>query len=248
MTVPRIRVKSRQTERRPGMPEATVLVIDDEAAMLRFLRNALSGQPYTLVEAAAGREGLMKAASHSPDLVLLDLGLPDMDGLEVLKELRGWSSVPVIILSARGREHDKIQALDAGADDYLTKPFAVGELLARMRACLRRKALGDKDDSEPIFSSGDLSVDLVNRRVFVHSDEVRLTPIEYRLLTEFVRHAGKVLTHKHLLKEVWNVQGQDQSHYVRIFVHQLRRKIETDPARPRHLLTEPGVGYRLICE
>lgn len=230
------------------MPEACVLVVDDEAPMQSFLRNALSGQPYTLVEAVTGREGLIKAASHSPDLVLLDLGLPDMDGLEVLKQLRSWSSVPIIILSARGQEQDKIRGLDSGADDYLTKPFAVGELLARMRACLRRKALGDKDDSEPVFRSGDLSVDLVNRQVFVGDGEVKLTPIEYRLLTEFVRHAGKVLTHRHLLREVWNVHNQDQAHYVRIFVHQLRRKIEKDPARPRHLLTEPGVGYRLKNE
>jgi two-component system KDP operon response regulator KdpE len=230
------------------MPEACVLVIDDEVPMLRFLRNALSGQPYTLIEASTGRDGLMKAASHNPDLVLLDLGLPDMDGLEVLKELRGWSSVPVIILSARGQEQDKIHGLDAGADDYLTKPFAVGELLARMRACLRRKALGDKDDSEPVFRSGDLSVDLINRQVFVGDSEVKLTPIEYRLLTEFVRHAGKVLTHRHLLREVWNIHNQDQAHYVRIFMHQLRRKIEENPAQPRHLRTEPGVGYRLRYE
>jgi two-component system KDP operon response regulator KdpE len=230
------------------MPEARVLVVDDEKPMLRFLRNALAGQPYDLIEAATGREGLTKAASHNPDLVLLDLGLPDMDGLEVLKELRGWSAVPVIILSARGQEQDKIRGLDAGADDYLTKPFAVGELLARMRASLRRAALGDKDSAEPVFVAGELKVDLVNRQVFVRDEEVRLTPIEYRLLTEFVRHAGKVLTHRHLLREVWNIHRDDQSHYVRIFVHQLRAKIERDPARPRQLLTEPGVGYRLKAE
>lgn len=230
------------------MSEACVLIVDDEAPILRFLRNALAGQPYALVEAATGREGLAKAASHSPDLVLLDLGLPDMDGLEVLKQLRGWSRVPVIILSARGQEQDKVRGLDAGADDYLTKPFAVGELLARMRACLRRRALDDRDDGEPVFRSGDLTVDLVRRQVFVGKDEVKLTPIEYRLLTEFVRHAGKVLTHRHLLKEVWYLQRADQSHYVRIFVHQLRGKIESDPARPAYLLTEPGVGYRLKAE
>jgi two-component system, OmpR family, KDP operon response regulator KdpE len=230
------------------MPDATILVIDDEVAILRFLRNALGAQPYTLVEAQTGREGLVKATSYNPDLVLLDLGLPDIDGFEVLKQIRGWSSVPVIILSARGQEQDKIKGLDAGADDYLTKPFSVGELLARMRACLRRKALGDRDAGEPIFESGDLRVDLVNRQVFAGGGEVKLTPIEYRLLTEFVRHAGKVLTHRHLLKEVWSIRDETQSHYVRIFVHQLRRKIEADSARPRHLLTEPGIGYRLKGE
>ena len=230
------------------MPEACVLLIDDEEPILRFLRNALTGQPYRLVEAANGREGLAKAASYNPDLILLDLGLPDMDGLEVLKELRGWSAIPVIILSARGQEQDKIKGLDAGADDYLTKPFSVGELLARMRACLRRKALGGQDHGEPVFATGDLRVDLVRRQVFVRGEEVKLTPIEYRLLTEFVRHAGKVLTHRHLLKEVWNTLDETQSHYVRTFVHQLRRKIEADSARPSLLLTEAGVGYRLTSE
>jgi two-component system, OmpR family, KDP operon response regulator KdpE len=230
------------------MPEACVLLIDDEEPILRFLRNALKGQAYKLVEAVNAAEGLAKAASHQPDLVLLDLGLPDRDGLEVLKELRGWTAMPVIILSARGQEQDKIKGLDAGADDYLTKPFSVGELLARMRACLRRKALGTQDHGEPIFTLNDLRVDLAARQVFVRDNEVKLTPIEYRLLTEFVRHAGKVLTHRHLLKEVWNMHDETQSHYVRIFVHQLRRKIETDSARPALLLTEPGVGYRLRDE
>ncbi len=227
------------------MPESCVLLIDDEEPILRFLRNALNGQPYRLVEAMTGREGLAKAASCSPDLVLLDLGLPDVDGLAVLKEIRGWSSVPVIILSARGQEQDKIKGLDAGADDYLTKPFALGELLARMRACLRRRALEGQDHDEPVFESGDLRVDLSKREVFLRKKEVKLTPIEYRLLTEFIRHAGKVLTHRYLLKEVWNTRNDDQSHYVRIFVHQLRQKIEIDSARPAILQTEPGVGYRL---
>jgi two-component system KDP operon response regulator KdpE len=230
------------------MPEACVLLIDDEEPILRFLRNALNGQPYRLLEATNGRDGLAKAVSYQPDLVLLDLGLPDMDGLEVLRELRSWSATPVIILSARGQEQDKIKGLDAGADDYLTKPFSVGELLARMRACLRRSALGAQDHAEPVFSVGDLRVDLAARQVFVRAEEVKLTPIEYRLLTEFVRHAGKVLTHRHLLKEVWNVRDQGQSHYVRIFIHQLRRKIEADPARPCWLLTEAGVGYRLKAQ
>ena len=230
------------------MPDACILLIDDEEPILRFLRNALNGQPYKLIEATNGRDGLAKAASHNPDLILLDLGLPDVDGLEVLKELRGWAATPVIILSARGQEQDKIKGLDAGADDYLTKPFSVGELQARMRACLRRKALGGQDHGEPVFTAGDLRVDLAARQVFVRAEEVKLTPIEYKLLTEFVRHAGKVLTHRHLLKEVWNTRDESQSHYVRIFVHQLRRKIEADSARPSLLLTEPGIGYRLKSE
>jgi two-component system KDP operon response regulator KdpE len=230
------------------MPDACVLLIDDEEPILRFLRNALNGQPYRLVEATNGRDGLAKAASFQPDLILLDLGLPDLDGLDVLTELRGWSTTPVIIISARGQEKDKIRGLDAGADDYLTKPFSVGELLARMRACLRRRTLGAQDHGEPVFIANDLRVDLAARQVFVRGAEVKLTPIEYRLLTEFVRHAGKVLTHRHLLKEVWNTHDESQSHYVRIFVHQLRRKIEADSARPVLLLSEPGVGYRLHVE
>jgi two-component system KDP operon response regulator KdpE len=227
------------------MPEVCLLIVEDELAMLRFLRSALGAQAYTLVEATTGKEAIAKATSYNPDLVLLDLGLPDMDGLDVLDRIRGWSKVPVIIVSARGQEQDKVRGLDAGADDYLTKPFSVGELLARIRACLRRSTLGDQD--EPVFQTGDLRVDLASRQVFVKDEEVRLTPIEYRLLAEFVRHAGKVLTHRHLLKEVWNVHNQEQAHYVRIFVHQLRQKIEEDSARPRYLLSEPGVGYRLKC-
>jgi two-component system KDP operon response regulator KdpE len=227
------------------MQEALVLVIDDEQPIQRSLRNALDGLPYRLLEAPTGKEGLIMASSHNPDLVLLDLGLPDMDGLEVLRRLREWSSVPIIVISARGQEHDKIKGLNSGADDYLTKPFSVGELLARMNACLRRSAMAGHEPDEPVFSAGDLRVDFVKRLVFVKETEVKLTPIEYKLLTEFVRHAGKVLTHRHLLKEVWNVHDETQAQYVRVFVHQLRRKIEADPARPRHILTEPGVGYRL---
>lgn len=229
------------------MPEASLLIIEDEEPMLRFLRNALRSAAFKVVEARTGREGLVKAASYLPDLVLLDLGLPDRDGLAVLSEYRGWSQAPVIILSARGQEPDKIRGLDAGADDYLTKPFSVGELLARIRACLRRAATGSAGPEEPVFETGDLRVDLVKREVTAGGDEVRLTPIEYKLLTEFVRHAGMVLTHRHLLKEVWNLHTLEQAHYVRIFVHQLRQKIERDPARPRYLLSEPGVGYRLKC-
>jgi two-component system, OmpR family, KDP operon response regulator KdpE len=228
------------------MPDACLLIIEDEDAMLRFLRNALQTQPFKLVEASTGREGLAKAASYQPDLILLDLGLPDMDGLDVLAEYRTWSKSPVVIISARGQEEDKIKGLDSGADDYLTKPFSMGELMARIRACLRRSALLGQESGDPIFQTGDLRVDLAARQVFVKDKEVRLTPIEYKLLTEFVQHAGKVLTHRHLLKEVWNIRNDDQAHYVRIFVHQLRQKIEEDPGRPRHLMSEPGVGYRLM--
>ncbi len=229
------------------MPDATVLIIEDDDAMLRFLRNALQEQSLRLVEASTGKDGLGKAASVNPDLVLLDLGLPDMDGLEVLRQLRGWSRTPVIILSARGQEQDKIKGLDAGADDYLTKPFAVGELMARIRACLRRQVLIEQPLGEPVFQTGELRVDLLKRQVFVGDREVKLTPIEYRLLTEFVKHAGKVLTHRHLLKEVWNIRNETQLHYVRIFVHQLRQKIEEESSRPTYLQSEPGVGYRLLC-
>jgi two-component system, OmpR family, KDP operon response regulator KdpE len=226
------------------MADACLLIVEDEESMLRFLRNALRVHPFKLVEATSGKDGLTQETLHNPELMLLDLGLPDMDGLEVLKQYRSWSKSPVIILSARGQEQDKIRGLDSGADDYLTKPFSVGELLARIRACLRRNALAGQDSGEPVFQTGDLRVDLVNRQVFVKEKEIRLTPIEYKLLVEFVRHAGKVLTHQHLLKEVWNTRNDWQTHYVRIFVHQLRQKIEENSARPRYLLSEPGVGYR----
>lgn len=229
------------------MSDPLLLLVEDEAPMRRFLRQVLQAHGYRLVEAATGREGLVMAASHNPELVLLDLGLPDLDGLEVLAEFRGWSRAPVIILSARGQEEDKIRGLDSGANDYLTKPFSTGELLARLRACLRYSSLLAVGAEEPVFESDGLLVDLANRQVSVDGTTIHLTPIEYRLLSEFVLHAGKVLTHRHLLREVWNVRTEGQNHYVRIYVHQLRRKIEADPARPRHLLSEPGVGYRLSC-
>lgn len=230
------------------MQDACVLIIEDEESLRRFLRNALRGQPYRLIEATHGSQGLASAATHLPDLVLLDLGLPDMDGLEVLRELRARSAVPVIIVTARGQEQDKVKGLDGGADDYLTKPFAMGELLARMRACLRRRASVGSEAEEPVFEARGLRVDLARREVSVDDRLVRLTPLEYKLLTECVRHAGKVLTHRHLLREVWNIRDVSLAHYVRILVHQLRPKIEKDPARPQRLLTEPGVGYRLWAE
>jgi two-component system KDP operon response regulator KdpE len=225
-----------------------LLLIEDEPQMRRFLRAALGAEEYRLVEASSAREGLALAASRNPDLVMLDLGLPDRDGLDVARELRGWSAVPIIVLSARGREQDKVTALDLGADDYLTKPFGVEELLARIRVALRHSARPPGAAAEPVFAAGDLRVDLERREVRRDGREIHLTPTEYKLLTLMIRHAGKVLTHRQLLKDVWGVNYAGQSHYVRVYMAQLRQKLEQDPSRPRLLLTEPGVGYRLKAE
>jgi two-component system KDP operon response regulator KdpE len=222
-----------------------VLLIEDEPQMRRFLRTALESNDYRLVESATAKEGLAHAAARNPDVILLDLGLPDRDGLEVARELREWSGTPIIVISARGQEQDKVKALDLGADDYLTKPFGVEELLARIRVALRHASAPPGALPEPIFESGPLRVDLPNRRVWREGQEVHLTPTEYKLLVTMVRHAGKVLTHRMLLKEVWGPNYVNQAHYVRVYLAQLRQKIEADPARPRLLLTEPGVGYRL---
>jgi two-component system KDP operon response regulator KdpE len=229
-------------------PAPLVLLIEDEPQMRRFLRAALGAQDYRLVEATTARDGLAQAASRNPDVILLDLGLPDRDGLEVARELREWSATPIIVLSARGREQDKVAALDLGADDYLTKPFGVEELLARIRVALRHAALPAGAPPEPVFQAGDVRVDLVRREVRRGDQEVHLTPTEYKLLTLLIRHAGKVLTHRQLLKDVWGANYADQSHYVRVYMAQLRQKLEADPARPRLLVTEPGVGYRLKAE
>jgi len=224
-----------------------ILVIEDDPPIRRFLRASLSSHEFEVEEAATGREALMLATQRPPDLVILDLGLPDMDGLEIIRRLREWTTVPIVIVSARGQEKDKVAALDAGADDYLTKPFGVGELLARIRVAMRHSSrVGQQETAE--FAVDELKVDLAARRVFVGGNEVHLTPIEYRLLIALVRHAGKVLTHRFLLKEVWGPPYVDQTHYLRIFMANLRRKIEADPARPRYLLTEQGVGYRLADE
>lgn len=236
------------------MSEATssqtisVLVIEDEPQIRRFLRAALTSHGYRLIEAATAQEGLAHAASWLPDLIILDLGLPDLDGVEVARRLREWSKAPIIILSVRDRERDKVAALDAGADDYLTKPFGVGELLARMRVALRHTAQVGAPSSEPTFISGGLRVDLARRQVTLDGAEVHLTPIEYKLLTVFVQHAEKVVTHQQLLRDVWGPSSANETHYVRVYVGQLRRKLEADPARPRYLLTESGVGYRLRVE
>lgn len=220
-----------------------VLLIEDEPAMRRFLRAALGTHDFRLVEAGTMREGLAQAAGRNPDVILLDLGLPDGDGLDATKQLREWTTTPVIVLSARGQEHDKIAALDAGADDYLTKPFSVGELLARIRVALRHHASGG--DQPPLFEAGGLKVDLARRIVTAGGEVVHLTPTEYKLLAVLVKHAGKVLTHRQLLLEVWGSHNATQTQALRVYVTQLRHKIEQDPARPRLLVTEPGVGYRL---
>jgi two-component system KDP operon response regulator KdpE len=219
-----------------------VLVVDDEPAIRRFLQVDLTAHGYDVLEADHGAQALSEVRAHRPDLVILDLGLPDMDGIEVTSRLRAWSPVPIIILSVRGQETDKIAALDAGADDYVTKPFGSAELLARMRVCLRRSAspLGDA-----VFVSGDLTVDLSRRVVSLAGREVQLTPKEYDLLCVLVLHAGKVLTHRHLLREVWGPGYDGETHMLRVNISNLRRKIETDPTRPHLVTTEPGVGYRL---
>ncbi len=222
-----------------------VLVVDDEPAILRFLRVSLGAHGYTVFEAASGHEALAGVAAHRPDLVILDLGLPDLDGLEVTRRLREWTSLPIIILSVRGAEAEKIAALDAGADDYLTKPFGTGELLARMRAAVRRAS---SPAGEPLFTTGGLRVDLARRLVTVDEAAVQLTPTEYDLLRLLVAHAGKVLTHRQLLREVWGAGYETEAHMLRVNISNLRRKIEPDPARPRYILTEPGVGYRLQAE
>jgi len=225
-----------------------VLIIEDELPIRRFLRATLAGQGYRLFEATNGADGLVEIASRQPDVVIIDLGLPDMDGLDVIRRLREWTAVPVIVLSARGQERDKVTALDAGADDYVSKPFGAGELLARIRVALRHTAGASHEGEDAAFKVGDLEVDQLRRHVTMRGAEVKLTPIEYKLLTTLVRHAGKVLTHQQLLREVWGPSHDDQSHYVRVYMAHLRHKLELEPARPRYLLTEPGVGYRLAAE
>ncbi len=221
-----------------------ILLIEDEPQMRRFLRITLQGEGYRLIEAATGEDGLREAAGKNPSVVLLDLGLPDFDGIEVAKKLREWSTVPVIVLSARGQEDDKVKALDAGADDYLTKPFGAGELLARIRVALRHAGTPSPGE-ESVFILGGITVDLAMRRVKVDEAEVHLTPTEYKLLSVLVRHAGKVITHGQLMREVWGPAYVNQTHYLRIYMAQLRHKLEPDPARPRYFINEPGVGYRL---
>ena len=224
-----------------------IVVIEDDPQIRRFLRTGLQAHGFEIHEAETGKHGLIVAATRKPDLVILDLGLPDMDGVDVINKLREWSSRPVIILSARIMEVDKVAALDAGADDYLTKPFGLDELLARIRVALRHAA-NPGPNTESVFKSGNVRVDLAQRRVCRGDEEIHLTPIEYRLLTTLIKHSGKVLTHRQLLTEVWGPGYVEHSHYLRIYMGTLRHKLEIDPARPKLLLTEAGTGYRLIAD
>ena len=226
-------------------PGPIVLVIEDEPEIRRFLRTTLAENGFRYYEASTGGEGLSQAAARNPEIILLDLGLPDMDGLEVIRRLRQWTRIPIIVLSARDQEPMKVAALDIGADDYVTKPFGVNELLARMRASLRLMARASVDHSEPAFTAGRLHIDLERRHVLIEHQEVHLTPIEYKLLVTLVRYAGKVVTHRQLLKEVWGPLHTEEGHYLRVYMRQLRNKLEVNPAHPQHLLTELGVGYRL---
>ncbi len=228
-------------------PQATAVVIEDEPQIRRFVRGALEEEGWLVHEAATLREGLAAAGTRQPDLIVLDLGLPDGDGLNLIRDVRGWSAVPIIVLSARSDEADKIDALDAGADDYLTKPFGTGELLARVRANLRRpRAAAGGEDAAAAFRFGEIEVDRAARIVRRAGAEVHLTPTEYRLLSVLVSNAGRVLTQRQLLREVWGPSQSSQSHYLRIYMGHLRQKLEADPAQPRHLLTETAVGYRLM--
>jgi len=221
-----------------------ILLIEDEPQMRRFLRVTLQSQGYRLIEAETGRDGLVQAAGRQPAVILLDLGLPDMDGLEVTGKLREWTITPIIVISAREQERDKVRALDAGADDYLTKPFGADELLARIRVSLRHRARHEAGQEEPWFQTGELRVDFTRRQVLLAGEEVHLTPIEYRLLTTLVRNADRVVTHNQLLREVWGPRLANQVQYLRVYMAQLRQKLELDPARPRFFINEPGIGYR----
>ncbi len=221
-----------------------VLIVEDEQAIRRFLRSALEAEGLRVFEAETLQRGLIEAATRKPDLVILDLGLPDGDGIDFIRDLRQWSQMPVIVLSARTEESDKIAALDAGADDYLSKPFGIGELQARLRVALRRHAGTPQND--PVVTFSDIQVDLASRRILRGSEELHLTPIEFRLLAVLLNNTGKVLTQRQLLSQVWGPNAVEHSHYLRIYMGHLRQKLEADPARPRHLLTETGIGYRFM--
>jgi two-component system KDP operon response regulator KdpE len=222
-----------------------ILVIEDDPQMQKFLGASLTSEGYRPIEATTGREGLDLARANNPDLVLLDLGLPDTDGMDVARLLREFSARPIIVISARGQEEDKVRALDAGADDYLTKPFGARELMARIRVALRHASRSTEDRVEPVLRIGELVIDLDRHRVTSSGSEVHLTPNEYKLFAYLMKHAGKVLTHRQLLHEVWGAAYASQTHYLRVYMAQLRHKLEADPARPRYLVTEAGVGYRL---
>jgi two-component system, OmpR family, KDP operon response regulator KdpE len=226
-------------------PTVNVVLIEDEKQIRRFVKAALEAEGVSVHEADTGQRGLIEAATRKPDLLIVDLGLPDTDGLDVIRELRSWTDLPVIVLSARSQESEKVAALDAGADDYLTKPFGVSELMARIRAHLRRRNQGGAADT-PSVRFGEIEVDLAMRRVTRNGEAVHLTPIEYRLLATLVRHAGRVLTHRQLLRDVWGPSHVESNHYLRIYMGHLRQKLERDAAQPEHIVTETGVGYRLV--
>lgn len=228
-------------------PAATViLIIEDDPPMRRFLRTGLSTQGFRVQEAETGQRGIQEARTQKPELIILDLGLPDMDGVDLIRKVRGWSETPIIVLSARSQETQKIEALDAGADDYLTKPFSLGELLARIRVALRNAIRRDNPNPVMTFNQGRLSIDLGRRMVTVAGKTIHLTPIQYRLLVTLIKNSGKVMTHRQLMKEVWGPSHSESAHYLRIYISQLRHKLEADPAKPGLLLTESGVGYRLV--
>lgn len=236
-------------QRPPEEPKSPlILIVEDDSQIRRFLRAVLTNEGYQLIEATTAQEGIRQVGLRHPDLIILDLGLPDRDGLEVTRDLREWTTTPIIVLTARSQENDKVSALDMGADDYLTKPFGTNELLARLRVALRHAIQAVQGSGEPVFAVGDLRVDLAYRKVFVGEKEVHLTPIEYQLLLMLIQYAGKVVTRRQLLHDVWGPDYVDESHYLRIYMSQLRHKLEADPTRPRYLITEPGVGYRLRME
>jgi two-component system KDP operon response regulator KdpE len=229
----------------PGPNLPRVLIIDDEPQIRRFLRASLQAHDYEVIEAENGKEGLRAVTVQKPDLVILDLGLPDIDGLDVLKQIREWSKVPIIILSTRAEDPDKIGALDRGANDYVTKPFSMGELLARMRVALRQGGQGGTSDAEPVITAGEIAIDLAKRLVTFGGTPVKLSRKEYDLLKILASHPGKVITHQQLLQEVWGQAYVEETQYLRVYIGQLRQKLERDPAAPKRLITEPGVGYRL---
>ena len=228
--------------------EATIVLIEDESEIRRFLRTTLPGHGFRVYEATTGQGGLIEVKTRNPDIILLDLGLPDVDGIDVIRQVREWTPTPIIVLSAREQEQQKVTALDQGADDYVTKPFGINELLARIRTALRHAARPDGAETNSYFTFGKVRVELGRRQVFVADKEIHLTQIEYKLLTTLVRHAGRVVTHRQLLKEVWGPLQVEESHYLRVYMRQLRNKLESNPAHPKFLVTELGVGYRLRTE
>jgi two-component system KDP operon response regulator KdpE len=226
-------------------PRATILIVEDEPEIRKFLRSSLGAEGYRVVEAESGSRGAIDAGTHKPDLAIVDLGLPDLDGVELIRRIRGWSPMPIIVLSARAQERSKIEALDAGADDYVTKPFGVGELIARVRVALRHAT---RSPAGEVLNFGEIEIDLRKRRASKAGAQVHLTPIEFKLLNALAKHLGLVVTHRQLLREVWGPSHAEDTHYLRIYMKQLRDKLEADPVRPKHLLTETGVGYRLLSD